>query len=207
MLEMLRNDPETEIAGLMTTISHPRGRVAMHGVREELLRRQAESLGLPLRIISIPEPCSNQEYESIMGGMVASLREEGITQVAFGDLFLEDIRAYRESRLEGTGLSPIFPFWNIPTKTLAARMIGEGIRAVITCVDSSQLDPAFIGREFDSSFLADLPAGIDPCGERGEFHSFVYDAPGFARPVVFTPGEISERDGFVYLDLVPGGED
>ncbi len=204
MLEVLRNDPEITLAGLMTTISRPRGRVAMHGVREELLRRQAASLGLPLRLISIPEPCSNGEYESIMGEMVASLREEGITQVGFGDLFLEDIRAYREGRLEGTGLAPVFPLWGIRADMLAARMIGGGIRAIITCVDSSQLDPAFIGREFDSSFLADLPGGIDPCGERGEFHSFVYDAPAFARPVICTPGEITERDGFVYLDLVPG---
>ncbi len=203
MVEMLRHDSERQVVGLMTTIGDAGHRVAMHGVHRDLVQRQAESLGLPIRFIPLPEPCSNQDYEAIMQGVVASALAEGIGEVAFGDLYLDDVRAYRESRLAGTGLAPVFPLWEVPTVPLVHRMIHQGLRAVITCVDSRQLDPRFVGRTFDEAFLADLPDGVDPCGERGEFHTFVFDAPSFAYPIAYTPGNTSERDGFVYLDLLP----
>jgi len=202
-LKVLRDDPAFEVAGLMTTVNLESGRVSMHGIRPELLRRQARSLGLPLRTIGIPDPCPNEHYDAIMRRVVADALEEGIECVAFGDLFLEDIRAYRESRLEGTGLAPVFPLWNMPTGGLAREMIDAGLRAFITCVDGSRLDPTFAGRLYDATFLTDLPGGVDHCGERGEFHTFVADGPGFSAPVACRPGPITERNGFIHVDLMP----
>jgi uncharacterized protein (TIGR00290 family) len=178
----------------------------MHAVRRQLLELQAESVGLPLWTVPLPWPCSNEEYETRMGDLCTRALNEGVDAMAFGDLFLTDIRAYREKQLAGTGLEPLFPVWQIPTADLARTMIAAGLRAKITCVDPKVLPKEFAGRDFDSRFLAELPPGIDPCGENGEFHSFVYDGPGFRKPVPVTVGEIVERDGFVFADLnyLPG---
>jgi len=175
--------------------------VAMHAVRTDLLAAQAAAVGLPLLTVAIPYPCSNAEYEAAMAAAMDRARGDGITAVAFGDLFLEDVRRYRDDRLRGSGLTPLFPIWGIPTDALAQRMIGAGLRARLTCVDPKQLPATFAGRDFDAALLADLPAGVDPCGERGEFHSFAYDGPMFERPVPIRGGEVVERDGFVFADL------
>ncbi len=175
----------------------------MHAVRRELVEKQAERIGLPLWAVDLPWPCSNSQYELCMGGVVQRARAEGIAAVAFGDLFLEDIRAYREAQLRNTGLEPLFPLWRIPTDALAREMIEAGIRAKITCVDPAKLDRSFAGCDYGSSFLDRLPPGVDPCGENGEFHSFVYDSPVFSEPLAVELGEIVERDGFVFADLMP----
>lgn len=175
----------------------------MHAVRRELLELQAESAGVPLWTVPLPWPCSNEQYEARMREVCARAVQEGVQAVAFGDLFLADIRAYREKQLAGTGLEPLFPVWLLPTPELAANMIGAGLRAKITCADPKALSREFAGRDFDSSFLADLPPGVDPCGENGEFHSFVYDGPMFRRPIAVELGEIVARDGFVFADLTP----
>jgi len=202
MLHVLKQDPGVEIGALLTTMNEEFDRVAMHAVRRRLLEEQSHASGAPLWTVPLPWPCSNEEYESRMRTAVAKAVAEGFTHVAFGDLFLEDVRRYREDRLAGSGLSPIFPIWGIPTDRLAADMIDGGLRAVLTCVNPKHLDRSFAGRQFDRSLLADLPAGIDPCGERGEFHSFAYDGPMFNRPVAVTPGEIVDRDGFVFADMI-----
>ena len=202
MLHVLKQDPGVEIGALLTTMNEEFDRVAMHAVRRRLLEEQSHASGVPLWTVPLPWPCSNEEYESRMRTAVAKAVAEGFTHVAFGDLFLEDVRRYREDRLAGSGLSPIFPIWGIPTDRLAADMIDGGLRAVLTCVNPKHLDRSFAGRQFDRSLLADLPAGIDPCGERGEFHSFAYDGPMFNRPVAVTPGEIVDRDGFVFADMI-----
>ena len=202
MLHVLKQDPGVEIGALLTTMNEAFDRVAMHAVRRRLLEEQSHASGIPLWTVPLPWPCSNEEYESRMRTAVAKAVAEGFTQVAFGDLFLEDVRRYREDRLAGSGLSPIFPIWGIPTDRLAADMIDGGLRAVLTCVNPKHLDRSFAGRQFDRSLLADLPAGTDPCGERGEFHSFAYDGPMFNRPVAVTPGEIVDRDGFVFADMI-----
>jgi uncharacterized protein (TIGR00290 family) len=173
----------------------------MHAVRRELLELQAESLGVPLWTVPLPWPCSNEEYERRMRDLCTRAINEGVNAMAFGDLFLADIRAYREKQLAGTGLEPIFPVWQIPTGQLAAEMVASGLKAKITCIDPKVLPVEFAGRDFDLQFLADLPSGIDPCGENGEFHSFVYDGPGFQKPMSVVVGEIVERDGFVFADL------
>jgi uncharacterized protein (TIGR00290 family) len=201
-LNVLRQRAEVEVVGLLTTVNRTFDRVAMHAGRTELLAAQAAAVGLPLTTVEIPYPCSNAEYEAAMGAAVESARESGITAVAFGDLFLEDVRAYREDRLRGSGLTPLFPIWGIPTDALARRMVAAGLRARLTCVDPKALAPRFAGRDFDDTLLADLPAGIDPCGERGEFHSFAYDGPMFERAVPIRTGEVVERDGFVFADLL-----
>ena len=174
----------------------------MHAVRRQLLEQQAESVGVPLWTVPLPWPCSNEEYEARMRELCARALRAGVDAMAFGDLFLTDIRAYRERQLRGTALQPLFPVWQIPTGELARTMIASGLRAKITCVDPRVLPAEFAGRDFDSRFLADLPPGIDQCGENGEFHSFVYDAPGFRHPIPVTVGEIVERDGFVFADLI-----
>jgi uncharacterized protein (TIGR00290 family) len=202
MLHVLKQDPGVEIGALLTTMNEEFDRVAMHAVRRRLLEEQSHASGVPLWTVPLPWPCSNEEYESRMRTAVAKAVAEGFTHVAFGDLFLEDVRRYREDRLAGSGLSPIFPIWGIPTDQLAGDMIDGGLRAVLTCVNPKHLDRSFAGRQFDRSLLADLPAGIDPCGERGEFHSFAYDGPMFNRPVAVTPGEIVDRDGFVFADMI-----
>ena len=200
-LHVLRRQGDYEIAGLLTTFNQAADRVAMHAVRRELVERQAALAGLPLWDVGLPWPCSNEQYETLMAERCAKALAEGIEGIAFGDLFLEDVRAYREKQLKDTGLEPIFPLWGQPTRELASEMIASGIRAKLTCVDTKQLDAAFLGREFDGRLLADLPAGIDPCGERGEFHSFVYAGPMFDLEIPVVAGERVVRDQFVFVDL------
>ncbi len=200
-LQVLRQDPVLEIVGLLTTLNEAFDRVAMHAVRRTLLEAQAEAAGLPLQVASLPWPCSNQQYEEILGGVCSQAQRDGIQAVAFGDLFLRDIRQYREKQLQGTGLEPLFPLWELPTATLARTMIASGLRAKLTCIDPRRLEPKFAGREFDEQLLADLPEGIDPCGENGEFHSFAYAGPMFRWPLGVAVGEVLERDGFVFADV------
>jgi uncharacterized protein (TIGR00290 family) len=202
-LHVLRAADEVEVVGLLTTINAAFERVAMHAVRAELLRAQARAAGLPLVEVPIPWPCSNEQYEAAMAAAIARARAEGVSVMAFGDLFLEDIRAYRERQLAGSGLRPVFPLWGRPTAALAAEMIAGGLRARLTCVDPRALAPSFAGRELDAALLADLPPTVDPCGERGEFHTFAWDGPMFRAPVAVRGGEIVERDGFVFADLLP----
>lgn len=197
-LHRLRRDPRYEVAGLVTTINEAADRVAMHAVRHELLRMQAEAAGLPLWPVPIPSPCSNEQYEAAMSAVVARAEREGIEHFAFGDLFLEDIRAYREAKLAGTRLTPVFPLWGSDTAALAREMIGGGLRAVLTCVDPRVLSADFAGRDFDP---ATLPPHVDPCGERGEFHTFAYAGPMFRAPIAIERGVVVERDGFVFADL------
>jgi uncharacterized protein (TIGR00290 family) len=194
-----------EVGALLTTINEPAQRVAMHAVRVELLEAQADRLGLPLWKVPIPSPCPNEIYERAMADAVARAVAEGFTHMAFADLFLEDIRRYREDRLAGTGLTPIFPLFGADTAALAREMIAGGLGARLTCVDPRVLDRAFAGRDFGAALLADLPASIDPCGERGEFHTFAYDGPMFSRPIDIETGVTVERDGFVFTDLQLAG--
>ena len=202
-LHVLRERGEVDVVALLTTINETHDRVAMHAVRSELLRAQAAAAGVPLWVVPIPWRCSNDEYEAAMGAAMARARAEGITVAAFGDLFLADIRRYREDKLAGTGVEPIFPLWGIPTDRLARHMIDGGLRARLTCVDPKQLSPSFAGREYDAAFLDEIPASVDPCGERGEFHTFAHDGPMFGRAVLLRSGEVVERDGFVFADLLP----
>lgn len=206
-LAVAREDPGLEVVGLLTTLNHDADRVAMHAVRRELLLAQAEAVGLPVHQVELPWPCSNEDYEELMGAAVASARTDGVTRMVFGDLFLDDVRAYREGALAGTGIEPVFPLWGRPTGELAEEMIARGVRATLTCVDPSRLDASFAGRAFDHALLADLPPDVDPCGENGEFHTFVHDGPGFRAPLPVRPGEVVERDGFVFADLLPGSSD
>jgi uncharacterized protein (TIGR00290 family) len=206
-LHLLQQDPGIEIVGLLTTINSQFNRVAMHGFRQELLELQAEAAGLPLWPVPLPWPCSNEHYEAAMSACCARAVSSGVDAIAFGDLFLEDIRAYREARLAGTGLEPLFPCWQIPTAQLARDMIASGIRAHLVCVDPRQLDRRFAGRLFDEALLNELPPSVDPCGERGEFHTFVSAGPMFAhsgrsRSIEVRRGDVVERDEFVYADLL-----
>jgi uncharacterized protein (TIGR00290 family) len=203
MVHVLRQQRGIELAAMLTTVNEVYQRVAMHAVRVELLQAQADSIGLPLWQIPIPSPCPNNVYERAMAEAVGRAVAEGFTHVAFGDLFLEDIRRYREERLAGSGLTPIFPIFGLDTTELARTMVASGLRARLTCLDPKVLDARLAGREFDAALLDELPASIDPCGERGEFHTFAYDGPMFTRPIGVKPGEVVERDGFVFADLVP----
>jgi uncharacterized protein (TIGR00290 family) len=189
-------------AALLTTINEEVDRVAMHAVRHEVLLAQAAAAGLPLRVVLIPSPCSNEIYESRMRVAIDAAVRDGFTHVAFGDLFLEDVRRYREERLMDAGLTPLFPVWGIPTRTLAEQMIDGGLRARIACVDTRKLDASFVGREFDRELLRALPPEIDPCGENGEFHTCVYAGPMFRTALVLEPGETVTREPFVWRDLV-----
>jgi uncharacterized protein (TIGR00290 family) len=200
-LHALRSSSEFEVVGLLTTVNQVADRVAMHAVRSELLRAQADAVGLPLHPVPIPSPCSNAEYEAAMASALARARADGVSVMAFGDLFLEDIRSYREQKLAGTGITPIFPIWGIATDVLARDMIAAGLRARLTCVDPKQLSAGFVGREFDAALLDELPASVDPCGERGEFHTFAYAGPMFRRRLELRGGPVVERDGFVFADL------
>lgn len=200
-LHVLRQRGEVEVVGLVTTLNEAFERVAMHGVREALLERQAAAAGLPLWKVPIPHPCSNAQYEEAMAALVERALAEGVSAMAFGDLFLADIRAYRERQLAGTGIEPLFPVWGMPTAALAREMVAAGLRARVTCVDPRQLSPGFAGRIFDAAFLDDLPPEVDPCGERGEFHTFCTAGPMFDAPLEVVPGEVVERDGFVFADL------
>jgi uncharacterized protein (TIGR00290 family) len=201
-LRELQASPEFEVTALLTTINQDASRVAMHAVRETLLEAQAEGAGLPLVKVPIPARCSNANYETAMGAAMARACAEGVLHVAFGDLFLADIRKYREEKLHAAGMTPLFPIWGRDTSVLAREMIAEGLRAYLTCVDPRQLDGRMAGRLFDAELLKELPSHVDACGENGEFHSFAFAGPMFHRAVRVTPGEILERDGFVFADLV-----
>jgi len=201
-LHTLRSDQRYDVVGLMTTINSVADRVAMHAVRRELLRRQAAATGLPVWELGIPSPCSNEEYEAVMRQTITRAKTEAIDCFAFGDLFLQDIRDYREQQLRGTGVTPLFPIWGRDTHALARQMIAAGLRARLTCVDPRVIPAELAGREFDLQLLRDLPATADPCGERGEFHTFAYDGPMFLAPIEFSSGEVVTRDGFVFADLI-----
>lgn len=202
-LHVLRQAGEVEVVGLLTTTNAAFDRVAMHGVRETLLEAQAEAAGLPLWKVPLPWPCPNEAYEALMAKACAQAVAEGIEVMAFGDLFLEDVRDYRIQKLAGSGLKPSFPVWNLDTATLARDMVAAGLKATLACVDPRVLDASFAGRAFDATLLTELPPSVDPCGERGEFHTFVWDGPMFRHPIPIRRGEVVERDGFVFADLVP----
>lgn len=202
-LHEVRRAGQIEIVGLFTTLTSGFGRVSMHGVREQLLDQQAAAAGLPCHKVAIPWPCSNDEYEQRLSAVLRTARAEGVGQLVFGDLFLGEIRAYRERLLGALDIAPVFPLWQRNTRQLAREMIASGLRARLTCIDPRQLAPGFAGREFDDQLLDELPASVDPCGENGEFHSFVTDGPMFAYPVPVQAGEVVERDGFVFADLIP----
>lgn len=203
-LHLLRQNPAVQVAALLTTFNESVDRVAMHAVRRTLVEAQAAAAGLPLWRVPIPSPCPNEIYEARMRDAVMRARAEGFTHAAFGDLFLEDIRHYREERLAGSGLDPLFPVWGLETHALAREMIAAGVEAVLTCVDPRQIDRGFAGRRYDASLLADLPASADPCGERGEFHTFCCAGPMFRAPIPVAIGETLERDGFVFTDVGTG---
>lgn len=194
---------EFEVTALLTTVNTTHERVAMHAVRTALLKAQAEAVGLPLVQVDLPWPCPNGVYEERMRQAVERARSEGVTHMIFGDLFLEDIRAYREEKLAGTGISPVFPLWQRPTRELAQQMLQGGLRAQLTAVDPKRLSPDFVGRSFDAQLLQELPEAVDPCGENGEFHTFVHAGPMYRHPVPVTQGERVERDGFWFADLLP----
>jgi uncharacterized protein (TIGR00290 family) len=200
-LHLLRRQYPDAVGGLLTTVNEAVDRVAMHAVRRDVLTAQARASGLPLRVVPIPHPCPNEVYEQRMGTAVASAVDEGFTHIAFGDLFLEDVRRYREERLAGTGLEPLFPVWGLPTRPLAEAMIDRGLQARISCVDTRVLDRTFVGRAFDRSLLSDLPPRIDPCGENGEFHTCVLAGPMFDEPIALEVGETVEREPFIWADL------
>ena len=202
-LHLLRQQPEIQVAALLTSFNSVADRVSMHAVRRALVEAQAERTGLPLWPVELPWPCSNLEYEERMRAVCGRAVAAGITAVAFGDLFLQDVRDYRIRQLEGSGLEPLFPVWHIPTEQLSRDLIAAGVKAKITCVDPSKIAKSFAGRDYDLGLLAALPPGIDPCGENGEFHTFVEDAPVFSRPIAVRTGEVVERDGFVFADLLP----
>lgn len=204
-LKVLLEDRDVDVVGLLTTVNSTHDRVAMHSTRRSILEAQARATGLPLHVVPLPWPCSNEIYESAMCGALESALAEGVTHLAFGDLFLEDVRAYRTRQLEGSGLQPLFPIWQTPTPGLARRIVDAGVEAYLTCVDPKQLSPEFAGRRFDHAFLDDLPNGVDPCGENGEFHTCVVAGPMFRGRVAFSPGDLVNRDGFWFADLVPAG--
>jgi uncharacterized protein (TIGR00290 family) len=202
-LHLLRQQPDIEVVGLLTTVNAEFDRVAMHGTRRVILEAQAAAADLPLWNVPLPWPCSNEVYEQRMAETCLRAADERIDAIAFGDLFLRDVRAYRERQLQSTGIEPLFPLWDMPTPELARSMIAGGLRAKLVCVDSKQLAPSFAGRDFDASLLRDLPSAVDPCGENGEFHSCAYDGPMFSSPVALEAGEIVNRDGFIYADFRP----
>ena len=199
----LQQQPEYELVGLFCTINKKFSRTAMHAVRVELLQMQADQIGMPLDIIEIPHPCTDAEYESIMQDFVDDVKKRDVEYFAFGDLYLQDIRDYRVDKLKESGITPIFPLWKHPTDKLALEMIRGGLRAVITCVDPKQLNGDFVGREYNQKFLDDLPENVDPCGENGEFHSFVFEAPMFNEKINVSVAKKIERDGFVFVDVRP----
>jgi uncharacterized protein (TIGR00290 family) len=202
-LHLLRQQPDVQVAALITTFNSEADRVAMHAVRRALVETQADRTGLPLWAVELPWPCSNVEYEDRMRAICERAIAGGVTAVAFGDLFLQDVRDYRVRQLRGTGLDPLFPVWKIPTEQLSREMIAAGVKAKLTCIDPAKLAKSFAGRDYDLRLLQELPDAIDPCGENGEFHTFVYDAPVFSRPVEVRSGEVIEHDGFIFADLLP----
>jgi uncharacterized protein (TIGR00290 family) len=204
-LHVLKQDPDVEVAGLLTTFNQTFDRVAMHAVRRELVEAQAASAGLPLRTVALPFPCTNADYEDRMRRAIEQARLDGITHLAFGDLFLEDVREYRVGLLSGSGVEPLFPIWCSAAETpaLAGAMVRSGLRAVLTCVDPKQLSERFVGRRFEAGLLEELPPTVDPCGERGEFHTFCYRGPMFTREIPVRVGEVVQRDGFWFADVLP----
>lgn len=202
-LHQARSSGDYEVIGVLTTVTAAFQRVSMHGVREELLDAQVEQLGLPCRKVRIPSPCPNAIYEREMMAALAEFQGQGVQHVIFGDLFLQDIRAYREAQLGAIGMSGVFPLWMRDTAVLAREMLESGVRATLTCVDPRKLDASFAGRPFDTQLLATLPAGIDPCGENGEFHTFISAGPMFPRAIQVVPGEVVVREGFAFADLLP----
>ena len=200
-LHVLRSEG-IRVAGLLCSINAEARRASMHGVREEIVRAQADAAGLPLQTVALPYPCPNEIYEKRMAEAVARACGDGFTHVAFGDLFLADVRRYREERMKGSGLTPLFPLWGRPTTTLAREMVAGGLRARVACVDPRTMPREFAGAEFDEALLAHLPSAVDPCGERGEFHTCVTAGPMFSRPLDVRPVDIVERDGFVFCDLI-----
>jgi uncharacterized protein (TIGR00290 family) len=202
-LHTVRQSGEFDVVALLTTVNRTHGRVAMHAVRESLLEMQAAATGLPLVKVPIPSPCANEVYEQAMSEAMASARNDGVRHVIFGDLFLTDVRAYREKNLASCGMTPVFPLWGRDTRRLAEEMLEGGLSAYLTCVDPRKLDRAFVGRRFDQALLDDLPRDVDPCGENGEFHTFASAGPMFRRAIAVALGKIVERDGFVFADLLP----
>jgi uncharacterized protein (TIGR00290 family) len=202
-LHVLRQSNEYQIVSLLTTINSAFDRVAMHGVRCELVEAQAEAAVLPLWKVPLPWPCSNEQYETAMSGVCAKAIDQGIEAIAFGDLFLEDVRRYREDRMKQAGLTPIFPLWKLDTAKLVREMLAGALRSRIVCLDPKKLSPTFAGRDIDASLLTELPPAVDPCGENGEFHTFVYDGPMFTRPIPIQSGETITRDGFLFTDILP----
>jgi len=204
---VLRQQPDVEVVGLLTTINEKYQRAALHAVRVALLRQQADAAGLPIQIVPLPDKCTDAEYQAVMQECVEENRERGIPYMAFGDVFLKDVRDYREKQLSGTGVMPVFPLWETPTARLAREMLSAGLKSWITCVDPKKVPPRFVGREFSREFLEAIPESVDACGEHGEFHTFASDGPMFARPVQVIPGEVVERDGFLFADLVLAHEE
>jgi uncharacterized protein (TIGR00290 family) len=202
-LEVLRKRADVQVVGLLTTFAEDSKRVSMHAVRSRLVEQQAEATGLPLVSVHLPSPCPNAVYEQRMAEALQRAQSLQVDAVAFGDLFLQDVRQYRERQLQGTGLEALFPLWERPTRQLAREMTHGGLKARITCVDSSQMDPAFIGGRYDAQLVEALPEGIDPCGERGEFHTFVYQGPMFQHSVAVRLGEVYRQDPFIQVDLLP----
>lgn len=201
-LHAARQDPSLDVVALLVTVNAAVDRVSMHGVRRTLLEAQAQRLGLPLHVVEIPDPCANGVYERCMADAMNRAWEDGIEAVVFGDPFLEDVRAYSEKALSETGIAAVFPLWGSPTDVLASRIIDDGIRAVLTCLDAEKLSSAFVGRAYDGTLLSEVPPGVDPCGEHGEFHTFVWDGPDFTHPIDIEVGEIVTRGRFVYADVV-----
>lgn len=202
-LHALLRDPQFEVTSLLTTVTEGYERISMHGVRNELLRRQAASIGLPVEEVRIPPQCVNPIYEARMAEAVLRFRDRGVLHFGFGDIFLEDLRAYREQKLVHANMTAVFPIWKIGTRELAARFLGDGFRAIVACIDPKKLDKSFAGRELDASFFRDLPEGVDRCGENGEFHTFVFDGPIFRSPIPVQIGQVVERDSFIFCDLLP----
>jgi uncharacterized protein (TIGR00290 family) len=202
-LRSLLQDPEFEVVGLLTTVTEGFDRISMHGVRRELLHRQAGSIGLPVQEVSIPPNCDNDTYEARMAAAMQPFRRRGTLHVAFGDIFLEDLRTYRESKLRTVNMTAVFPIWKVDSRELVARFLNEQFRAVAVCIDPKRLDAGFAGRELDASFFRDLPADVDPCGENGEFHTFVFAGPIFRSPIPVLVGPVVERDSYVFCDLRP----
>jgi uncharacterized protein (TIGR00290 family) len=205
-LHCLLRDPTFEVAGLLTTVTEGYERISMHGVRRELLQQQADSIRLPLEEVRIPPQCSNSIYESRMAEAMWRYRDRGILHVGFGDIFLRDLRAYREENLARVRMSAVFPLWDVDTRELTARFLADGFRARIACIDPRKLDESFAGRELDADFFRELPIEVDPCGENGEFHTFVFDGPIFRSPVPIVTGQVVERDSFVFCDLLPDSQ-
>jgi len=204
-LHETRREGSVEIVGLLTTLNQEFDRVAMHGVRRSLLEAQSDALGLPLHVVELPWPCPNAVYEELMSEALDCALEAGVEAMVFGDLFLEDVRRYREDSLKDSGIVPLFPLWLRPTREMARDLLGLGFRAVVTCVDSAQAPPEIAGRWFDETLLGELPDSVDPCGENGEFHTVVVDGPIFSHRIDVTIGEVVDRGGFVFADVVPTG--